>query len=71
LLQRLTGKAQTGGDLECGTVADEKLAMSGRRDRTGGIVREVPAPIIGLSPTRPGALPVIPPVEVAAARLPL
>ena len=29
-----------------------------------------PAPTSGLSPTRPGSLPVIPPVEVAQARLP-
>ena len=31
---------------------------------------KVPAPMIGVSPTRPGNLPVIPPVEVAAARSP-
>lgn len=30
----------------------------------------VPAPITGVSPTRPGGLAVMPPVEVAAARLP-
>ena len=30
-----------------------------------------PAPIIGVSPMRPSHLPVIPPVEVAAARRPL
>jgi hypothetical protein len=31
----------------------------------------VPAPMIGLSPTRPGNFPVMPPVEVAAARSPM
>ena len=30
----------------------------------------VPAPTMALSPTRPGGLPAMPPVEVAAARWP-
>jgi hypothetical protein len=29
-----------------------------------------PGPTIGVSPTRPGGLPMLPPVDVAAARFP-
>jgi hypothetical protein len=60
-----------GGNIIGRQSADEKFSVAGAGDCTGVILAYVPAPIIGLSPIRPQALLVSPPVEVAEAIFPL
>ena len=50
---------------------DDRLAVAGAGDRGGRVVRPgARRAISGESPTRPGCLPCVPPVEVAAATRP-
>jgi hypothetical protein len=57
------------GDLGGDGRADEIFALAGARHRRVPSA-QAPAPMIGLSPTRPGSLPNTPAVEVAAASRP-